>query len=79
MKIPKDVNYESLIKLLKIYGYSITRQTGSHIRLTSIIKGNQHHITVPKHKNLKTGTLNGILNEVANYLEIDKESLIHNL
>ncbi len=36
MKIPKDINSESLIKLLKIYGYSITRQTGSHIRLTSI-------------------------------------------
>ena len=54
MKIPKDVNSEDLIKLLKIHGYSITRQTGSHIRLTSTIKGNQHHLTVPKHKNLKT-------------------------
>ena len=31
MKIPRDISGEDLIKLVKPYGYSVTRQTGSHI------------------------------------------------
>ena len=62
-----------------MYGYSITRQTGSHSRLTSTIKGTEHHITIPKHKPLKVGILSGILNDIASHLEIDKQTLIETL
>lgn len=43
MKIPRYLSGDKLIKLLKPFGYSITRQTGSHIRLTTITNG-QHPI-----------------------------------
>ncbi|MDW8056510.1 MAG: type II toxin-antitoxin system HicA family toxin [Elusimicrobiota bacterium] len=43
MKLPRDVGYKKLISLLKIYGYEITRQSGSHIRLTTQLNG-EHHI-----------------------------------
>ncbi|MCL4416026.1 MAG: type II toxin-antitoxin system HicA family toxin [Actinobacteria bacterium] len=76
MKIPRDTSSDNLIQLLKRYDYKITRQTGSHIRLTSSIKGKEHHITIPKHKDLKIGTLNNILNDISKYLEINKEELI---
>ena len=56
MKIPRDVGGEELAELLKKYGYQITRQTGSHIRLTTNLKG-EHHITIPRHKPLKVVTL----------------------
>ena len=78
MKIPRDVGGEELAGLLRQYGYQMTRQRGSHIRLTSLSKG-EHHITVPRHKPLKIGTLNNILTDVAHYLEKDKESLIKEL
>ena len=39
MKLPRDVGGEELAALLVKYGYGITRQTGSHIRLTSTVKG----------------------------------------
>lgn len=78
MKLPRDVGGEELAKLLSKYGYEITRQTGSHLRLTTTIKG-EHHLTIPKHKPLKIGTLSGILGEVCSYLEITKESLISGL
>ncbi len=45
MKLPRDLSGENLAKLLKKYGYEITRQTGSHIRLTTNLKG-EHHITL---------------------------------
>ena len=33
MKIPRDISSSKLIKGLQKNGYSVTRQTGSHIRL----------------------------------------------
>ncbi|MER3399359.1 MAG: hypothetical protein C4316_12705 [Chloroflexota bacterium] len=79
MKLPRDLSGEELARLLKRYGYQINRQTGAHMRLTSSLKGKEHHITIPAHKSLKVGTLNSILQEVAHYLQIDKEQVIREL
>jgi hypothetical protein len=43
--------------------------------LKSTAKGSEHHITIPRHKELKVGTLNAILSDVAGYLEMDREEL----
>lgn len=78
MKLPREISGEELAKLLKKYGYAITRQTGSHLRLTTTLHG-EHHITIPAHKHLKIGTLSGILNDIAGHLKIDKSDLIKEL
>lgn len=75
MKIPRDISGGELAKILSKFNYQITRQTGSHIRLTTYIKG-EHHITVPHHNTLKIGTLNSILVEISAYLKINKQNLI---
>lgn len=79
MKLPRDLSGTQLSRLLEKYGYEKAHQTGSHIRLTSEIKGTAHNITIPEHSPLKIGTLNGILSEVAVYLKTDKNSLIREL
>jgi len=78
MRMPRDLNAQELTELLKIYGYHITRQTGSHLRLTTVRKG-EHHITIPKHKPLKVGTLSSILNDIASYLKVSRKTLIREL
>ena len=78
MKLPREISGKELAKLLKKYGYEITRQTGSHIRLTSAKKG-EHHITIPAHKHLKIGTLSCILNDIADHFKTDKGDLIKEL
>ena len=75
MKLPRDIGGGELASSPHRYGYEVTRQTGSHIRLTSSAKGRAHHITIPAHKHLKVGTLAAILSEVATYLEMDKADL----
>ena len=75
MKLPRGLSGTQLASLLRRYGYEITRQTGSHLRLTSTIKGAEHHITIPRHKDLRVGTLNNILKDVASYLEIETTRL----
>ena len=79
MKLPRDVSGPQLAKLLRRHGYEITRQTGSHLRLTSNIKGTEHHITIPAHDSLKVGTLSAILADVAAYVEVDRAWLIEDL
>jgi predicted RNA binding protein YcfA (HicA-like mRNA interferase family) len=75
MKIPRNISGRSLAKKLEIFGYSITRQTGSHIRLTTTQSG-EHHITIPRHNPLKIGTLSSILNAVSEHFEKTKEEII---
>ena len=48
MRLPRDISGYELAKLLSKYGYTVTRQTGSHIRLTTQQKG-EHHVTIPAH------------------------------
>jgi predicted RNA binding protein YcfA (HicA-like mRNA interferase family) len=79
LKLPRDLSGSELAHLLKHFGYETMRQTGSHIRLRSIIKGNEHHITIPAHENLKVGTLASILADVAEYLDLDRQELLHQL
>jgi predicted RNA binding protein YcfA (HicA-like mRNA interferase family) len=57
----------------------VTRQTGSHLRLTSRLRGHEHHITVPQHEALRIGTLSGVLTEVAHYLERPRDQLVEEL
>lgn len=78
MKLPRDLSADALAKHLARYGYSVTRQTGSHLRLTTTQKG-EHHVTIPAHSSLRVGTLNAILSDVAAHLKKPKEKLIQEL
>ena len=62
MKLPRDLSGLELAKALSGVGYRVTRQTGSHIRLTAD-QPSQHHVTIPAHDPLKVGTLSGILGD----------------
>jgi len=79
MKVPRDVDASGLIKCLESLGYTITRQKGSHIRMTKLLDSSEHHITIPNHSPVKIGTLNSILNDVAEKLKIPKEKIISKL
>ena len=71
----RDISAADLIKLLKHYGYIITRQSGSHIRLTTT-ENDEHHITIPDHNPIKIGTLSAILSDVAAHFNKSKDELV---
>ncbi|MCX6011828.1 MAG: type II toxin-antitoxin system HicA family toxin [Chloroflexi bacterium] len=79
MKLPREIGGDELAALLKKYGFEPVRQTGSHLRLTSRIMGTAHHITIPRHKPLRLGTLSSILGVIAAYLKTDRQRLIDEL
>lgn len=79
MKLPRNLSGSDLAHLLRRYGYEVTRQTGSHLRLTSHIRSSEHHVTIPAHQALKMGTLGSILYQVAEYLQRDRSELAKEL
>ena len=77
-RLPRDLTGEALAKALAILGYLPTRQTGSHLRLTTPEHG-EHHVTVPRHDPLRVGTLAGILADVSAHFETSRADIIERL
>jgi len=78
MKLPRNIGGPELARLLTKYDYQITRQTGSHLRLTTLRNG-EHHVTIPSHNPIKIGTVSSILSDVSSHLKISKSTLIEEL
>ena len=76
MKIPRDLNGADLAKRLAVYGYSITRQSGSHMRLSRQTADGQQHLTIPAHKPMRVGTLRQILKDVASQNGVSLEEVV---
>ena len=78
MRLPRDLSGPKLAKLLRTLGYEITRQTGSHLSLTTQQQG-EHHVTVPNHSPLKIGTLAGVLADVGQHFGRSREEMLKHL
>lgn len=65
---------DDLAKALARLEYEQTRQTGSHMRLTTQRNG-EHHVTIPRHDPLKVGTLSGMLREVGDHAGMSRDEL----
>ena len=78
MRLPRDLSGKELAQALRALGYQVTRQTGSHMRLTTLEYG-EHHITIPQHNPLRVGTLAAILADVAAHFELSRDELLDRL
>jgi predicted RNA binding protein YcfA (HicA-like mRNA interferase family) len=76
VKIPRDLNGADLAKRLAVYGYSVTRQSGSHMRLSRQTADGQQHLTIPAHKPMRVGTLRQILKDVASQSGVSLEEVV---
>jgi predicted RNA binding protein YcfA (HicA-like mRNA interferase family) len=79
VRLPRDLSGSDLAKLLgRHYGYEVTRQTGSHLRLTTTRNG-EHHVTIPAGGPLRVGLLAAILAEVAAHFGITRDEVARQL
>jgi predicted RNA binding protein YcfA (HicA-like mRNA interferase family) len=78
MRLPRDLSGQELARALEQLGYVVTRQTGSHMRVTTQRHG-EHHVTIPAHRALRVGTLAGILGDVAMHFDVTRDALINRL
>ena len=54
MRLPRDLSGVDLARALAALGCAETRQTGGHMRLTTLEHG-EHPITIPRHESLRIG------------------------
>lgn len=78
MTLPRDVSGETLERALRRLGYVVTRQRGSHVRVTTQLNG-EHHEVVPRHRPIRVKTLSSILKSVAAHHDLTVESLLEQL
>ena len=79
MKQLKNIPAKELVQALTKIGYSITRQKGSHIRMSAFFSGATHHITIPNHDPIKIGTLSAIIKDIAENRNMSKEEITNTL
>jgi predicted RNA binding protein YcfA (HicA-like mRNA interferase family) len=75
VKLPRDVDGQRLAKALSVLDYRTTRQTGSHIRITTQRNG-EYHEAIPCHSPIKVGTLSSILKHIAAHHRMAVEDLL---
>ena len=75
MRSPRNISASELIRALRVLGYEVTRQTGSHIRLTTEQNG-RHSITVPNHDPVRIGTFSSIVSDVGNHFGKSKQEVM---
>jgi len=78
MRLPRDVSGQERAQVLQVLGYTVTRQTGSHLRVTTHAHG-EHHLTIPQHTPLRVGTLSAILADVAAHFQLSRDQLLKTL
>ena len=76
MKLPRDLSgTEVARRLARHYGYRVTRSRGSHMTVTLMAAGEQHQVTVPRHRDVRVGTLDAIIADVAAFLGLPKQAV----
>ncbi|HWB03357.1 MAG TPA: type II toxin-antitoxin system HicA family toxin [Verrucomicrobiales bacterium] len=71
MKFPRDIAGREVIAALRRLGFTVQRQTGSHVQL----QRDNTHVTVPMHNPVRTGTLKNVLRQAG----VTMEQLLENL
>ena len=73
MTLPRDLSGDDLARLLRRqYGYRLVRQQGSHMTVTTKIDRVEYSVTIPRHRQVKVGTLGRILAEVAEQIGLSR-------
>ena len=76
MKLPRNLSGSDLLAALRRLGYQAVRQRGSHIRVTTQIKG-EHHEVIPLHNPIRVKTLSSILKSIARHHDMTVEELLN--
>ena len=79
MRLPRDLSGERLAQVLcSGWDYVHSHQSGSHIVLDTD-KPTSHRVAIPKHSNLRIGTLNAILRSVAEHKGVSRDAILKTL
>ena len=74
-KFPRLAGSKIIKILVDKFDFQVSRQTGSHVVLYKLTEGRKIVTVIPLHKEVKVGTISGILS----LAEIKKEDFLKNI
>jgi len=57
-----------VIKILEQFGFYVHSQRGNHVKMRRVTEAGKETLTIPKHKQLDTGTCRAILRQASQYI-----------
>ncbi len=57
---------------MESFGFEVVSQRGSHIKLSRQTTLQKQVLTVPKHKNIKKGTVKAVFNQASRFVSRDE-------
>lgn len=64
----RTLSGKEVIKILKVFGFVVHDQSGSHIKLRRVVFGVNQTLIIPNHNPIAKGTLKGILSQASKYI-----------
>lgn len=65
----KTLSGRDVIKILSTFGFAVTAQKGSHVKLARILPdGAKQTLTIPDHVEMDRGTLGAIIRQASRYI-----------
>ena len=64
----KRLSADEAITILKLFGFKVYSQKGSHIKLRRVGELGNETLIIPNHKQLDTGTCRAILRQASQYI-----------
>jgi predicted RNA binding protein YcfA (HicA-like mRNA interferase family) len=73
MPKPKRLSGDEVIAILESFGFAIHSQRGSHVKLRRVTASSlRQTLTVPRHKELDSGTVRAIFRQASQYIPEDE-------
>ena len=69
----RQLSGDEVIAILARFGFQIYSQKGSHVKMRRTLEsGRRQNLTVPRHRELATGTLHSIVTQAARFVPEDE-------
>lgn len=73
----KRLSGDDVIKILKLFGFAVYSQKGSHVKLRRVTSNMEKQtLTIPLHKEMDRGTLKAIFRQASKYI-LESELMGH--
>lgn len=68
----KSLDSQEIIKILESFGFKISSQKGSHIKLVKQTTFQKQVLVIPNHRELKKGTIKAIFNQTSRFVSSEE-------
>jgi predicted RNA binding protein YcfA (HicA-like mRNA interferase family) len=64
---------DEVIRIFERFGFTVYAQRGSHVKLRRVSStGEKQTLTIPRHRQLDTGTLQAVFRQAGRYIQADE-------